>query len=156
MEITTKGTTAAKNSFKKSNYYECVCLTKLHHFTFFHLYKVWNNLYHGWVGRVQTKYTMLCFHLLFWLFYVVAVVFHHTFFVFIIFIFFFWWSIKFRILSYQTSELVVSNCQWNCILTAAFVYPSCFIYYHFANLYRIITSCSALVIKWHILRNICR
>ena len=89
MEITTKGTTAAKNSFKKSNYYECVCLTKLHHFTFFHLYKVWNNLYHGWVGRVQTKYTMLCFHLLFWLFYVVAVVFHHTFFVFIIFIFFF-------------------------------------------------------------------
>ena len=43
-------------------------------------------LHHGSVGRVQTKYTTLCFHLLFFYFFVV---FHYKFFDFIIFIPFF-------------------------------------------------------------------
>ena len=69
---------------------------------------------YGSVGRVQTKYTTLCFHLLPWHFFVA---FHQKFSAFIIFISFFDEVSNFRnrILTNQKHELVVSNCQWNCM-----------------------------------------
>ena len=92
---------------------ECVRLTKWYHFIFIRLSKVWSMLHYGSVKWVQTKYSTLCFHLLFWHDFVV---FHHKFCVFIILISFYDNVSNFRnrILTNQKHKLVVSNCQWNC------------------------------------------
>ena len=62
-------------------------------------------LYYGSVRRVQTKYSTLYFHLLFWHFFVV---FHHKFCVFIVFIYFYDEVSNFcsRISTNQKHELV--------------------------------------------------
>ena len=69
-----------------SNYCgDCVHLTKLYHFLFLHLSKVWSMLYHGSARRVQNKNTTLSFHLLFWhflLFFIIKFVFYHSHFFF--------------------------------------------------------------------------
>ena len=95
------------------HFLECVRLTKLYHFIFLHLSKVWSMLHHGSVRRVKNKSTTLSFHLLFWHFFVI---FHHQNCGFIIFISFFDELSNFcnRILTKQKQEFVVQNCQWNC------------------------------------------
>ena len=74
---------------------------------FLRLSKVWSMLHHRSVGGVQSKE---CYYTIF-------VVFRHKIYVFIIFISFFDKVSNFRnrILTNQKRELVVSNCQWNCM-----------------------------------------
>ena len=83
---------------------------------FLRLSKVWSMLHHtGQWGEFRVKnFTIL--HKLFWYFFVV---FHHKIFVFIIFTSIFDKVSNFRnsILTNQKQELVVSNCQRNCMLT---------------------------------------
>ena len=84
-----------------------------------HVSKVQNMLHHGLVGRVQNKEcsnaATLCFlYFMFWHFHF----FHHKICVVIIFISFSDEVSNFRnrILINQKQELVIRNCQWNCML----------------------------------------
>ena len=113
-----------KGRWNGGKYKECVRLTKWCQLIFLRFSKVWSMLHHGSVGRAQTKYTTLCYHLLFWPFFVYLFfclfcffVFCHKFCIFIIFISFFDEVSNFRniILTNQKRELAVSNCQWNCM-----------------------------------------
>ena len=88
---------------------ECVHLTKRCvdlPIYFLRLSKVWSVSYHGSVGRGHKK----CYLMLF---------FHYKICVFIIFISFFFFdevsNFRSRILTNQKQELVVSNCQLNCV-----------------------------------------
>ena len=118
-----------------------------YHLIFLRLSKVWSMLYHASVGGVQNKNSTLYFHLLVWLF------FHHK----ICVHDFFLWSIKFPQQNINQSELVVSNCQRNCMkklkyrcLTGSKIYLPASIYMLKVNNKNLRTRCkicSKLTIK---------
>ena len=85
---------------------------------FLRLSKVLSMLHHGSVWRVHKKTLLKNFYVLFWH---IFVVFHHKICAFIIFISFSDEVSNFRnrILTNQKRELVVSNCQRNCMLWPA-------------------------------------
>ena len=94
---------------------KCVPLTISFHLYFLRISKVWSMLHHGSVGQVQSKECYFKFtHTLLWHFFVV---FHQKICVFIIFISFFDEVSNFRnkILTNLKPELMIRNCQWNCM-----------------------------------------
>ena len=80
---------------------------------FLRISNVWSILHHWSAGKVHKKMLLNAFFFFFFFFFF----FHHKIFVFIIFISFLDEVSNFRnrILTSQKHELVVSNCQWNCM-----------------------------------------
>ena len=94
--------------------FECVRLIKWHQYIFSVSLKFGACYITGHWGEFRVKNATICLHILFWYFFVV---FHHKICVFIIFISFFDKVSNFRnrILTNQKRELMVSNCQRNCM-----------------------------------------
>ena len=84
-----------------------VPLTVSYDLYFFRLSKVSSMLHEGSVGRGQNKGCYFMFSCTFLEFFVAVVVFHPKICVFIIF--------TSSILTSQKQELVIRNCQWNCL-----------------------------------------
>ena len=104
-----------------SSHEKSVPLTISHYLYFLCISKVSSMLYHRLLGRVQSKECSFVFTNTFLAFFIV---FHHEICVFIILISFFNEISNFRnkILSWnQKLELVIINCQWNCI--KSFIQP---------------------------------
>ena len=98
-------------------HYECIRLTKWHHYIFFVYLKFGACYITGQWGDFRVKNATIRLHIHFCYFFF-FVVFHHKICVFIIFISFFDKVSNFRnrILTNKKCELVVCNCQWNCML----------------------------------------
>ena len=103
-----------KKKCLKALIHECACLTKWHQYIFSISLKFGACFITGQWGKFRVKNATICLHILFWYFFVV---FHHKICVFIIFISFFDKVSNFRnrISTNQKRELVVSNCQQNCM-----------------------------------------
>ena len=101
---------------------------------FLRLSKVWSISHHGSVGRGHKKCNLILF--LFFIIKFVFLSFSFLSFFFLFFLFFFLDEVsnfRNRILTNQKRELVVSNCQLNCI-------PSCFPKEHKISIFKAMTS----------------
>ena len=95
---------------------ECVCLTKWYHFIFLRLSHVWSMLHYitdqwGEFKLNTLLYVFIYFFSTFLLFFIIN-------FLVLSFSFLFFDEVsnfRNRILTNQKHELVVSNCQWNCM-----------------------------------------
>ena len=93
---------------------ECVPLAISFHLYFLRISKVWSMLHHGSVGQVQSKECYFRFYVLYDIFLLFL---NKKKCVFIIFISFSDEISNFRskILTNMKPELVIRNCQWNCM-----------------------------------------
>ena len=94
---------------------ECVPLTVSYHLYLLCISKVWSMLHHSSWGKFRVKNAILCLDIILWHF----LLFFIKKFVFLSFssLFFFDEVSNFgnRLLANQKSELVITNCQWNCM-----------------------------------------
>ena len=115
----------ARSSSLQCNYSDYIYTTRVFHWQFlisdiFFVFLKFRACYiTGQWNEFRVKNAFLCFHILFWHCFVV---FHHKICVFLIFIAFFGKLPNFRkrILTNQKQELVIRNCQRNCMLQSNF------------------------------------
>ena len=110
-----------------------VPLTVSYDLYFFRLSKVSSMLHEGSVGRGQNKGCYFMFSCTFLEFFVVVVVLHHKICVFIIFIS--------SILTSQKQELVIRNCQWNCLYALVIARFG----YNMTNILRVLIFCRPIL-----------
>ena len=90
--------------------FDCVPMIIPYHLYFLRITKFSSMLHHGSVGRVHSKEFLYLLGI-FCCFLLKKLYFHF-------FFFFFWWSIELPQQNINQPELMISNCQWNCMTKA--------------------------------------